>query len=78
VFVVGVEDGLLPHARSLGTTPELEEERRLAYVALTRAQQRLYLSFAQARESNDGPADPHRPSRFLSALPRETWQLQRC
>ena len=47
VFLTGLEDGVFPHSRSLGDQPELEEERRLAYVGLTRAQQRLYVSRAR-------------------------------
>ncbi|MBU0491671.1 MAG: ATP-dependent helicase, partial [Chloroflexi bacterium] len=77
VFVAGFEDGLLPHTRSQGTARELEEERRLAYVALTRAQQYLYLSFAQERLQDDGQVTTHRPSRFLSHIPRELLTVQR-
>jgi len=77
VFVVGCEEGLLPHVRSAGTDRELEEERRLAYVALTRAQQRLYLSFAQERVQGDGAVAARRPSRFLGLLPRATWVLRK-
>jgi DNA helicase-2/ATP-dependent DNA helicase PcrA len=68
VFLTGLEDGVFPHARSLGDQPELEEERRLAYVGLTRAQQRLYVSRAVIRSAWGAPS--HNPaSRFLDELP---------
>jgi DNA helicase-2/ATP-dependent DNA helicase PcrA len=68
VFLTGLEDGVFPHARSLGDQPELEEERRLAYVGVTRAQQRLYLSRAVVRSSWGAPS--HNPaSRFLDEMP---------
>ena len=68
VFLTGLEDGIFPHSRSLGDQPELEEERRLAYVGLTRARQRLYVSRAVVRSAWGAP--PHNPaSRFLDELP---------
>ncbi len=68
VFLTGLEDGIFPHSRSLGDQPELEEERRLAYVGLTRAQQRLYVSRAVVRSAWGAPQ--HNPaSRFLEELP---------
>jgi DNA helicase-2/ATP-dependent DNA helicase PcrA len=68
VFLTGLEDGVFPHSRSLGDQPELEEERRLAYVGVTRAQQRLYVSRAVIRSAWGAPA--HNPaSRFLDELP---------
>ncbi len=68
VFLSGLEDGVFPHQRSLGDQPELEEERRLAYVGLTRAQQRLYISRALVRSAWGAPS--HNPaSRFLDELP---------
>ena len=68
VFLTGLEDGVFPHARSLGDQPELEEERRLAYVGLTRAQQRLYVSRALVRSAWGAPQ--HNPaSRFLDEVP---------
>jgi len=68
VFLSGLEDGVFPHMRSLGDLPELEEERRLAYVGLTRAQQRLYVSRAVVRSAWGAPS--HNPaSRFLDELP---------
>jgi DNA helicase-2/ATP-dependent DNA helicase PcrA len=68
VFLTGLEDGIFPHMRSLGDQPELEEERRLAYVGLTRAQERLYVTRAVVRSAWGAPA--HNPaSRFLDELP---------
>ena len=55
VFLTGLEDGVFPHMRSLGDQPELEEERRLAYVGVTRAQQRLYVSRAVVRSAWGAP-----------------------
>ncbi len=70
VFLTGLEDGVFPHLRSLGDRVELEEERRLAYVGLTRAQQRLYLSRALVRSAWGAPS--HNPaSRFLDEIPDE-------
>jgi DNA helicase-2/ATP-dependent DNA helicase PcrA len=71
VFLTGLEDGVFPHLRALGDPRELEEERRLAYVGITRAQQRLFLSRATVRTSWGQPAyNP--PSRFLDELPGDT------
>ena len=68
VFLTGLEDGIFPHSRSLGDQPELEEERRLAYVGLTRAERRLYVSRAVVRSAWGAPQ--HNPaSRFLEELP---------
>ncbi|WP_372735836.1 DNA helicase PcrA [Nocardioides sp.] len=68
VFLTGLEDGIFPHSRSLGDRPELEEERRLAYVGLTRARERLYVSRALVRSAWGAPS--HNPaSRFLAELP---------
>ena len=68
VFLTGLEDGVFPHARALGDPAELEEERRLAYVGLTRAQQRLYVSRAMVRSAWGAPQH-NPPSRFLQELP---------
>ena len=68
VFLTGLEDGVFPHSRSLGDQPELEEERRLAYVGITRARQRLYVSRAMVRSAWGAPAH-NPPSRFLDELP---------
>ncbi|MEJ7628128.1 MAG: DNA helicase PcrA [Nocardioidaceae bacterium] len=68
VFLTGLEDGVFPHARALGDPTELEEERRLAYVGVTRARERLYLSRALVRSAWGAPQ--HNPaSRFLAELP---------
>ena len=56
VFLTGLEDGVFPHSRSLGDQPELEEERRLAYVGVTRARERLYISRAVVRSVWGAPA----------------------
>ena len=68
VVMAGMEDGLLPLARSLETVEGAEEERRLAYVGVTRAADRLYLTWARSRRRG-GQLVPSRPSRFLDALP---------
>jgi len=70
VFVTGWEDGMFPHMRSLGDPVELSEERRLAYVGITRARQRLYLSRAKVRSSWGQPMlNPE--SRFLREIPED-------
>jgi DNA helicase-2/ATP-dependent DNA helicase PcrA len=68
VFIVGMEDGVFPHMRSLGDPAELEEERRLAYVGITRAQDRLYLTSAWSRMLFGG-SNYNPPSRFLNEIP---------
>ena len=70
VFVVGLEDGIFPHMRSLGEPAEMEEERRLAYVGITRAQDRLYLTSAWHR-TLWGATNYNPPSRFLKEIPAE-------
>ncbi|HZL99548.1 MAG TPA: 3'-5' exonuclease, partial [Planctomycetota bacterium] len=70
VFMVGMEEGLLPHARALDDGDELEEERRLAYVGMTRARRHLLLSFA-GRRATFGAWGPTIPSRFLDEIPPE-------
>ncbi|MFT4083868.1 MAG: DNA helicase PcrA [Nocardioides sp.] len=68
VFLTGLEDGVFPHSRALGDGKELEEERRLAYVGITRARERLYLSRAVVRSAWGAPS--HNPaSRFLDEMP---------
>ena len=69
VFIVGLEEGLLPHRSSILRLDQLEEERRLLYVGMTRAMERLYLSYAENREIY-GRSEPARPSRFLEEIPR--------
>ncbi|MDR1294799.1 MAG: DNA helicase PcrA [Bifidobacteriaceae bacterium] len=76
VFVTGLEDGTLPHMRSLADPDELAEERRLAYVGLTRARQRLYLSRATLRTTWGRPQSLP-PSRFLSDIPESVIEWRR-
>ena len=74
VFLSGMEDGVFPHLRSLSDPAEMAEERRLAYVGITRARERLYLSRALSRSAWGAPAwNP--PSQFLDEIPAElvTW-----
>ncbi|MGW2710891.1 DNA helicase PcrA [Streptomyces sp. NPDC001356] len=68
VFLTGMEDGVFPHMRALGETKELEEERRLAYVGITRARERLYLT-RSAMRSAWGQPSYNPPSRFLEEIP---------
>jgi DNA helicase-2/ATP-dependent DNA helicase PcrA len=70
VFLTGMEDGVFPHARTLSEIKELEEERRLAYVGITRARQRLFLSRAAVRSAWGAPQH-NPPSRFLEEIPAE-------
>src|SRR5699024_9695880 len=76
VFLTGVEDGAFPHQRALADEHELEEERRLAYVGITRARERLYLSRATTRSAYGAPS--HNPaSRFLAEIPDGLVEWQR-
>jgi DNA helicase II / ATP-dependent DNA helicase PcrA len=70
VFLTGLEDGVFPHIRSLGDPDELEEERRLCYVGITRARERLYLCLAWSR-TLFGATEYYPPSRFLDEIPEE-------
>ncbi|MGH2636139.1 MAG: DNA helicase PcrA, partial [Actinomycetota bacterium] len=70
VFVIGLEDGVFPHYRSMGDQAQLEEERRLMYVGVTRARERLYLTHAWSR-SLFGTTSYNPPSRFLGEIPNE-------
>jgi len=73
VFLTGMEEGIFPHSRTLGDKNEVEEERRLAYVGLTRARERLYLSRSEYRSSWGSPT--YNPaSRFLTEIPEELIQ----
>ncbi len=76
VFLVGMEDGLFPHMRALGDPAELSEERRLAYVGITRARRKLYLSRAMMRSSWGQPMT-NPGSRFLEEIPSEAIEWQR-
>jgi len=69
VFIVGLDEHYLPHSRSMDDPEEMAEERRLFYVGLTRAKDRLYLVRAKRRRSPYGSYESMRPSRFLEALP---------
>jgi len=68
VFMIGMEEGLFPHSRSLLDTSELEEERRLCYVGMTRAKKRLFLSYAN-RRLYFGQRSANQVSRFVTELP---------
>jgi len=70
VFIVGMEEGLFPHSRSLMDTNQLEEERRLAYVGITRAKETLYLTYA-SRRIYFGKRVSNPPSRFIIDIPEE-------
>ncbi len=70
VFITGLEEGLLPHSRSLEDPEEMAEERRLVYVGLTRAKDRLFLTYA-FRRTRYGESEPAAPSRFLGDIPSE-------
>ncbi|MDA1096495.1 MAG: UvrD-helicase domain-containing protein [Chloroflexi bacterium] len=76
VFMIGMEEGILPHQRSMDDPAQLEEERRICYVGMTRAKERLFLTMASHRASSGGPRAFSRPmggvpSRFLADIPRE-------
>src|SRR3954467_3803018 len=73
VFLVGMEDGVFPHLRSLGEPAELEEERRLAYVGITRARERLYVTNAWSRMLY-GSTQYNPPSRFMDEIPSQLLQ----
>ncbi|MDD6484472.1 MAG: DNA helicase PcrA [Clostridiales bacterium] len=70
VFMVGLEEGLFPGTRSIGDAEEIEEERRLCYVAITRAKEQLYITKARSRTIY-GKTAPALPSRFYGEIPRE-------
>jgi DNA helicase-2/ATP-dependent DNA helicase PcrA len=70
VFIIGLEDGIFPHYRSMGDQAQLEEERRLMYVGVTRARERLYLTHAWSR-TLFGTSSYNPPSRFLGEIPGE-------
>ncbi|KIZ14572.1 DNA helicase PcrA [Streptomyces natalensis] len=76
VFLTGMEDGVFPHMRALGQTKELEEERRLAYVGITRARERLYITRSTMRSAWGQPSyNP--PSRFLEEIPDDFVEWKR-
>ena len=76
VFLTGLEENVFPHQRSAGDDQELQEERRLAYVGITRAERRLYLTRALARAWWGRP-EYHAPSRFLAEIPAELIEWRR-
>lgn len=76
VFVTGMEDGIFPHMRSMESIEEMAEERRLAYVALTRARERLYISWSASRAQWGAPQEQI-PSRFLDEIPAEVLDWRR-
>jgi len=77
VFIIGLEERILPHHLSLGETSGVEEERRLFYVGMTRAQKRLFLSYAESRSQYGTPQRGSRPpSRFLSEIPKELFVFE--
>jgi DNA helicase-2/ATP-dependent DNA helicase PcrA len=72
VFIAGMEDGLFPHSRSLESEHHMEEERRLCYVGMTRAEKLLFLTFARARRKfGGGPLEAREMSRFLFEVPAQ-------
>ncbi|MEY4795865.1 MAG: ATP-dependent helicase PcrA, partial [Actinomycetota bacterium] len=75
VFIVGMEEGIFPHSRALTDQRELEEERRLAYVGITRAKEKLFLSHAWSRNLY-GSTQYNPPSRFLDEIPGELLQRE--
>jgi DNA helicase-2/ATP-dependent DNA helicase PcrA len=80
VFVIWLADGMFPSSRSLDTRDALEEERRLFYVAITRARDELYLTYPHMRLSGGYGDVFQRPSRFLQEIPNELvedWQVRR-
>src|SRR5690606_12802200 len=70
VFLIGLEEGVFPHSRSLMEESEMEEERRLAYVGITRAEEELYITNAQMR-TLFGRRNMNPPSRFIDEIPEE-------
>lgn len=75
VFIVGLEEGLFPHSRSLFSRDEIEEERRLCYVGISRAKRRLFLTFARGR-LYFGRRQSNMPSRFLGEIPPELLEFE--
>lgn len=75
VFMIGLEEGLLPHSRSIDDPAEMEEERRLCYVGMTRAKSRIFLVFARVRKIY-GSTQINNPSRFLSDIPERLLEMK--
>ena len=74
VFIVGAEDGLIPHRNSMESTGDIEEERRLFYVAMTRTIKELFISYAQSRRYYDSTMSSF-PSRFLNEINKKQFQM---
>lgn len=77
VFVVGLQEGIFPHFRSMEMEEDIEEERRLLYVALTRAKEKLFLSYAKSQQQRDNGAVKWvqtKPSRFLKDIPSDLFE----
>ena len=74
VFIIGMEENVFPHSRSMGDDDEMEEERRLAYVGITRAEQKLYLTSARYRTLY-GRASYNNPSRFISEISEDITEV---
>ena len=75
VFIIGLEEGIFPHSKSLFKPSDLEEERRLFYVGLTRAKEKVFLSFA-TRRLHFGSIQANPPSRFLSEIPENLIEVR--
>jgi len=76
VFLPRLEEGVFPHKSALENAEELEEERRLFYVAVTRAKEKLYLSYVRKRNTKSGREVERKPSRFLSEIPKHLLDLR--
>jgi len=76
VFLPRLEEGIFPHRSALENAEELEEERRLFYVAITRAKEKLYLSYVRKRNTKGGKEVDRKPSRFLSEIPKHLLDLR--
>ena len=74
IFIAGMEEGVFPHMRSLGDPTQLEEERRLSYVGITRAMERLFLTLATTRNLF-GATNYNSPSRFLREIPESLIEI---
>ncbi len=77
VFIAGAEEGLLPHSRSIFDPQQMEEERRLCYVGITRAKEKIYLIFTR-RRSLYGKTQSNLPSRFLNDIPEHLVEFESC
>jgi DNA helicase II / ATP-dependent DNA helicase PcrA len=76
VFLAGMEEGLFPHSRSLNSEAQMEEERRICYVGMTRAEKLLYMTWARSRRRWGGsPPERSNPSRFLGEVPRNLVEM---